>query len=249
VTATGTHIDNLVDVERPAPAWRGAALALTVLALGLGAAVLGHRLVPQLGILSWAICLGALVGNIGVLPRAGTRPLRLFSQKLLQAGIVLLGFSATFASMAALGLPLIGVVALGLVSTLVFTTWLGNRMGLGRARSLLIGTSFAISGTSAIGAIKDTAGAEEEDMTATIAMVTLFGTAAVVLLPLLAGPLGLSDLQFGAWAGASVHEVGQVVLAASPAGAAVVAIAVAVKFTRVMMLAPIAAVLGVIQRV
>ena len=47
-----------------------------------------------------------------------------------------------------------------------------------------------------------------------------------------------------AWAGASVHEVGQVILAASPAGAAVVAIAVVVKFTRILMLAPVVALLG-----
>ncbi len=37
----------------------------------------------------------------------------------------------------------------------------------------------------------------------------------------------------GAWAGLSVHEVAQVVAAASPAGAAAVAVAVVVKLTRV----------------
>jgi uncharacterized membrane protein YadS len=50
------------------------------------------------------------------------------------------------------------------------------------------------------------------------------------------------------WAGASVHEVGQVVAAASPAGAAVVAIAVVVKLTRVVMLAPVVAVVSILRR-
>ena len=59
------------------------------------------------------------------------------------------------------------------------------------------------------------------------------------------GPWGSAVLQFGVWAGASVHEVGQVVAAASPAGAAVVAIAVVVKLTRVVMLAPVVAVVSV----
>ena len=85
-------------------------------------------------------------------------------------------------------------------------------------------------------------------MTVSIAMVTLFGTLALVLLPLLHGPLGLTDLQFGMWAGASVHEVGQVVAAASPAGATVVAVAVVVKLTRVVMLAPVVATVSVLQR-
>ena len=120
-------------------------------------------------------------------------------------------------------------------------------MKLGAARSLLIGTGFAICGASAIAAMEDTAGADEEDVAVGIAMVTLFGTVAMVLLPLLAGPLGLSDVQFGIWAGASIHEVGQVVAAAGAGGAAVVAIAVVVKLTRVLLLAPVVATVSVRQ--
>jgi uncharacterized integral membrane protein (TIGR00698 family) len=236
-------------LDRPAPVGLGNGVALAAMALGLGGAVLAHHLVPQVGILTWAIGLGVLVGNLGVLPRSGAAQFASLTKKLLRAGIVLLGFSVSFASIAALGLPLIAVVAVSLVGTLVFTTWLGNRMGLSPARALLIGTGTAICGASAIAAMEDTAHGDEEDVTAAIAMVTLFGTVAVVLLPLLAGPLGLSDMQFGVWAGASVHEVGQVVAAASPAGAAVVATAVVVKLTRVMMLAPVVAVVSVIQRV
>lgn len=235
-------------IERPAPAWPDAGLGIAVVALGLGGAVLGHHLVPQVGILTWSIALGVAAANLGLLPRSGARQLGLVTRKLLRVGIVLLGFSVSFASIAALGLPLIAVVAASLVGTLVFTTWLGRRMGLGGPRSLLIGTGFAICGASAIAAMEETAGADEEDVTAAIAMVTLFGTVALVLLPLLQGPLGLTDMQFGVWAGASVHEVGQVVAAASPAGAAVVATAVVVKLTRVVMLAPVVAVVGVVQR-
>jgi uncharacterized integral membrane protein (TIGR00698 family) len=252
VTAVATHFTDVVEanvVERPARARRGTWLALVVMALGLGAAVLAHQLVPQVGILTWAIGLGVLAGNIGVLPQSGAKQLGVFTKKLLRAGIVLLGFSVSFASITALGLPLIAVVAVSLVGTLAFTTWLGNRMGLSPARALLIATGTAICGASAIAAMEDTARGDEEDVTAAIAMVTLFGTVLVVLLPLLAGPLGLSDMQFGVWAGASVHEVGQVVAAASPAGAAVVATAIVVKLTRVMMLAPVVAVVSVIQRV
>ena len=113
------------------------------------------------------------------------------TKKLLRVGIVLLGFSVSFASIAALGLPLIAVVAVSLVSTLVFTTWLGRRMGLSAPRALLIGTGFSICGASAIAGMEETAGADEEDVTVSIAMVTLFGTLALVLLPLLQGPLGL----------------------------------------------------------
>jgi uncharacterized integral membrane protein (TIGR00698 family) len=246
MTAVSSHI---VDMrERPAPAWPGAGLALVAMVLGLGGAVLGHLLVPQIGILTWSIGLGVAAANLGLLPEAGSKELGRLTRRLLRVGIVLLGFSVSFASIAALGLPLIAVVAVSLVGTLVFTTWLGRRMGLSSPRALLIGTGFAICGASAIAAMEETSRADEEDVTAAIAMVTLFGTLALVLLPLLQVPLGLSDLQFGVWAGASVHEVGQVVAAASPAGAAVVATAVVVKLTRVVMLAPVVAVVSVVQR-
>jgi uncharacterized integral membrane protein (TIGR00698 family) len=234
--------------ERVSPARANALYGLVVAALGLGGAVLGHQLVPQVGVLTWSIGLGVLAANLGLLPRAASAGLGLVTKRLLRIGIVLLGFSVSFSSIAALGLPLIAVVALSLVGTLVLTTWLGLRLGLSRPRSLLIGTGFAICGASAIAAMEETARADEEDVTAAIAMVTLFGTVALVLLPLLQGPLGLSNLQLGIWAGASVHEVGQVVAAASPAGAAVVATAVVVKLTRVVMLAPVVAIVSTVQR-
>ena len=62
-------------------------------------------------------------------------------------------------------------------SRCVVTTWLGHRARLGPARSLLLGTGFAICGASAIAAMEDTAGGDEEDVAVGIAMVTLFGTA------------------------------------------------------------------------
>jgi uncharacterized integral membrane protein (TIGR00698 family) len=248
MTATTANEDIEV-LERPRPAWLNVALGVVVLALGLGAAMLGHQLVPQVGVLTWSIGLGVAAANLGLLPRAGTRQLGLVTKKLLRVGIVLLGFSVSFASITALGLPMIAVVAVSLVGTLVFTTWLGRRMGLSPARSLLVGTGTSICGASAIAAMEETAGGDEEDVTVAIAMVTLFGTLALILLPLLQGPLGLTGLQFGEWAGASVHEVGQVVAAASPAGAAVVAVAVVVKLTRVVMLAPVVAAVSVMQRI
>jgi uncharacterized integral membrane protein (TIGR00698 family) len=230
------------------PARTGVASGLLVAALGLAAAFGGHALVPQVGVLTWSVALGVVAANLGILPETGTRGLGLVTKRLLRAGIVLLGFSVSFASIAALGLPMIGVVAVSLLGTLVVTTWLGGRLGLSAPRALLIGTGFSICGASAIAGMEETAGADEEDVTVSIAMVTLFGTLALVLLPLLQGPLGLTDLQLGSWAGASVHEVGQVVAAASPAGAAAVTVAVVVKLTRVVMLAPVVAGVSVLQR-
>jgi uncharacterized integral membrane protein (TIGR00698 family) len=221
---------------------------LVAAALGLGGAVLAHQLVPAIGVLTWAVALGMIAGNVGLLPPVAKQALAAVTKRLLRIGIVLLGFAVSFGSILALGAGTVALVAGTLVITLLVTTWLGNRMKLGAARSLLIGTGFAICGASAIAAMEETAGADEEDVTVGIAMVTLFGTLTMVLLPLLASPLGLTDMQFGIWAGASIHEVGQVVAAAGAGGAAVVAIAVVVKLTRVLLLAPVVATVSVRKR-
>jgi uncharacterized integral membrane protein (TIGR00698 family) len=230
--------------EKTARRWPG----LVAAASGLGGAFLAHQFVPAIGVLTWAVALGMIAGNAGLLPRVAKQALAAVTKRLLRIGIVLLGFAVSFGSIMALGFGTVTLVAGTLVTTLVVTTWLGNRMKLGAARSLLIGTGFAICGASAIAAMEETAGADEEDVAVGIAMVTLFGTVAMVLLPLLAHPLGLSDVQFGIWAGASIHEVGQVVAAAGAGGAAVVAVAVVVKLTRVLLLAPVVATVSVRKR-
>ncbi|MCW3840684.1 putative sulfate exporter family transporter [Micromonospora yasonensis] len=53
--------------------------------------------------------------------------------------------------------------------------------------------------------------------------------------------LHLSEASFGIWAGASVHEVAQVVATAGAVGSAALATAVVVKLTRVILLAPLIA--------
>lgn len=235
-------------LARTAPSGRAVVPGLVVAAVGTAVATLAHGLVHQVGMLTWAVVLGAVAANLGLL-RPATRPgLRLATKKLLRVGVALLGLSLPVAAIAGLGLPVIGLVVVTLLTTLLSTAWLGLRLGLGRPRSLLIATGFAICGASAIAAMEENAEADEDDVAMAIAMVTLCGTVAMIALPLLQAPLGLGDAQFGAWAGASVHEVGQVVAAAGPAGAAAVSVAVVVKLTRVLLLAPVVAVVSVLRR-
>ena len=221
---------------------------MAVAIAGVLAALLAHQVIPAVGPLTWAVLLGAVAANTGVLGDT-TRPgLKWATRRLLRAGVVLLGFSLSVVSIARLGVPMIALVVVTLLMTLGLTWWLGMRLRVGRARSLLIATGFAICGASAIAAMEENAEADEDDFAVAIAMVTVCGTVAMIALPLLQGPLGLTDVQLGAWAGASVHEVGQVVAAASPAGAAAVGIAMVVKLTRVLLLAPVVAGVGVARR-
>lgn len=221
---------------------------LTVTAAGVIASIAGHGMVDQIGVLTWSVILGAAAANLGLLPCITKPGLRIATKKLLRVGVVLLGFSLSLVSISSLGVPVIALVVVTLLSTLLATSWLGLRMGLGRPRSLLIGTGFAICGASAIAAMEENAEADEDDVAVAIAMVTICGTIAMLAVPLLQTPLGLTDTQLGVWAGASVHEVGQVVAAAGPAGATAVAVAIVVKLTRVLLLAPVVAAVSVQRR-
>lgn len=87
-----------------------------------------------------------------------------------------------------------------------------------------------------------------ESVAAAIALVVVFGTLMIALVPMLGHALGLTDMEVGMWGGASVHEVAQVVAIGGSVGGAALGAAVVIKLGRVLMLAPVMAVLGVVER-
>lgn len=111
--------------------------------------------------------------------------------------------------------------------------------------SLLVATGFSICGASAIAAVEGVADADDDDVVFSIALVTIFGTVAIFVLPAIGNLVGLHGIAYGNWVGASVHDIGQVVAAASPGGSAAVKAAVIVKLTRVVLLAPLVAGLSI----
>jgi uncharacterized integral membrane protein (TIGR00698 family) len=90
--------------------------------------------------------------------------------------------------------------------------------------------------------------ARDEEAGFALATVTALGTIAMLATPVLGTKvLGLSDDDFGLWAGGSVHEVAQVVGAASGVSAAALAVATIVKLTRVVLLVPVMVVTAFIK--
>ena len=223
-----------------------AAAGATLVAWGL------HTLVPAVPLLTAAVLLGIVVGQLPGLRPALAGPLRpglsLAAKRLMRLGVVLLGLKLSLVDIAELGWVTIGTTVLIVVGTFFGTLWLGRRVGLPGHQPLLIATGFAVCGASAIGAMSGVVRAKDRETATPVALVTLCGTLAIGVLPLLWHPLGLTDLQFGHWVGAGVHDVGQVVATAQIAGSAALAVAVVVKLTRVLMLAPLVAGVAVYER-
>lgn len=212
-----------------------------VLAYGLVAvaAFCVGRIYPLVSPLLVALGIGLVLANVRL--RGG--PISAVDPRLtklvLRYGIVLLGLRLPLSALRDIGFP--GIVTVLAVVSLTFGTtwWMGKRLGLDGGLVVLIGAGFSICGAAAVAAVEGGIRRKPSDIATAIAMVTVFGTLMIGLVPLVSKLLGLSDLQTGVWAGASIHEVAQVVAAASVAGPSAVAVASTIKLARVAMLAAV----------
>ncbi|MEO7007238.1 MAG: putative sulfate exporter family transporter [Terrimesophilobacter sp.] len=225
-------------------------LAAAAVAVGLAFAL--HAALPVVPVLTASVGLGILVAQFPAVRRwldgVLASGLRFAARTLMRVGIVLLGLKLSLIDIGRLGLLAILVIVGIVLVTFSGTYWMGRLFRLPNTQALLVATGFSICGASAIGAMGSVTRSSHEEQATPVALVTLCGTLAIGVLPLLKVPLGLTDLQFGHWVGASVHDVGQVVATAQTAGSAALAIAVVVKLTRVLMLAPMVAGAGLVLR-
>ena len=157
---------------------------------------------------------------------------------VLRTAIVLLGLQVTVGQLLSIGGGAILLAIAAVALTMPFTMWLGARLGVAPALAQLIGTGTGICGASAIVAANEVAGGDREDVAYALAVVTLFGTIALVLYPALGAALEMSPRVFGLWAGASIHEVVQAVGAAAAGGPEAAEVGTITKLARVVLLAP-----------
>nr|WP_205693227.1 putative sulfate exporter family transporter [Cellulomonas sp. IC4_254] len=222
----------------------GAAAALLV-----GAACLGlTALVPVLPGLLVAIVLGAVARSAGLLPAVLEPGLAWTGRRVLRAGVVLLGLQLSVGDLLGLGTGEVLVLLATVAATFATTLWLGRVLGVGRRLTLLVATGFSICGAAAVAAMSPVADAEEDEVATAVALVTVYGSLAILVVPVAAGALGLADRTAGLWAGMSVHEVAQVVAAAGTVSAAALSVAVVAKLARVVLLAPLDAGVGLVRR-
>lgn len=221
-------------------------------AVAVGLSLFIHSLFPSIPAMTCAVALGLLAGNLPFVHRpidGAMKPgLTFAGKRLMRAGIVVLGLKLSIVDIMQLGWITFGIIAGVVVLTFAGTWLLGKLFRLPGDMPLLIATGFSICGASAIGAMAAARGTKHEDTVLPVALVTLCGTLAIGVLPLLMLPLGLDALAFGQWVGISVHDVGQVVAAAQVAGGGALAVALVFKLTRVVLLAPIVSLAALASR-
>jgi uncharacterized integral membrane protein (TIGR00698 family) len=177
-------------------------------------------------------------------PAAAMPGIRLAQRPLLRWAVAGLGFRLSLRELASIGGPALVVVVLATGSALFVGWWIARRLRVPEDLGLLLGVGGAICGASAIVAAETVVQGDRRHAPIALGVVTLLGTVGIVLYPLLARSLGMSDFVYGVFDGASLHEMAQVVAAGAGVSPEAQNVATVVKLARICLLAPVIVFLG-----
>ena len=163
------------------------------------------------------------------------------SSTILRIGVALLGIRIGVDDIVTLGFAPVLVVTIGSSLTVLFGILLARAMGL-HGLGVLTGGAVAICGASAalaISAVLPPNPESERNTIFTVIAVTTLSTMTMVLYPIAAVVIGLSDSETGLFLGATIHDVAQVVGAGYSVSENSGDIATFTKLMRVALLVPL----------
>ncbi len=210
-----------------------------VAVVALTARLVGQLLPPVISEVLVAVLLGIIITNVVGLPKSTAPGIAFAVQRILRLGIILLGARLSLGAVVNIGLGALGLVLVCMTLALSVALLVGRMANLPPRLALLIGVGTAVCGNSAIVATAPVIGAEEREVSFAVATITLFGTLAVFLYPLIGFALGLTDQAFGLWSGVAVNDTSQVVAASAAFSNAARDVATVVKLVRNALMAPL----------
>lgn len=223
-------------------AWlKGIGFTFIIALLGYGLAIVpGFNRVGQL---ACSIILAVLYRQVWGYPEQIRSGIEFSSKKLLRFAIILFGLKLNLDIVLHQGMGLLVrdavTIFFAITVTLLLAKWLKADFSL----SMLLGIGTGICGAAAIAAVSPILKAKEEDTAMGAGIIALIGTIFSIAYTILRPLLPISDIQYGIWAGVSLHEIAHVALAAAPAGQDALAIALLAKLGRVFLLVPLSFIL------
>lgn len=207
-----------------------------------------NKLQSAISPLALCVLFGFMAANFATWPSWAEAGTKLASKKIMRIGVALLGFQLSVAALRAIGFKGVATVFLVVTFTIFGILALSKVFGMTGDLGLLIGVGFGVCGATAVAAIRPQTKATEEETSYAIALISLCGTLSIAVLPFLGHLMNLSTATFGAWTGAAVHDVGQVIATASIWNQDAISAAIVVKLARVCLLAPIVLILSIRHR-
>lgn len=159
-----------------------------------------------------AIVLGMIIRNTVGIPSVLEPGLK-YSTTFTKTGIVVMGTKYTWASLVKVGTVSMIFIAIMLFATVWVMFRLKNKFTLTDTLGGCLAAGYSICGVSATVATGPAIRAKGQEMTYAIASILVFGLTMLFILPPLGKAIGLTDAQFGAWAGVSIVNSAQVLAA------------------------------------
>ena len=197
----------------------------------------------RIGPLIVGLMLGVFVANAARdrLPQSLDAGVLFSAKTILRLAIILYGFRISFAQVVGVGAAGVALDLFMVSSTLILGCYLGTQwLGIDKETAILTSAGAAICGAAAVVATEPLVKSERHQTAMAVATVVIFGTLAMVLYPIVyrSGIVPLSEEAFGVYIGASLHGVAHAVAASDAVGPHAANVAIIVKMTRVLMLAP-----------
>lgn len=205
-------------------------------------AKLGALFLPSLGAGTLSILLGIILGNLFFQQSIWKKGTTFSEKTLLEWSIVLLGMSATFQTIATIGVRGMSYILLQMSLTIFFIILIGRKMLFSQAFTFLMAGGNAVCGSSAIGAISPAIDAKDNEKGQAIMLVNLLGTLMMLTLPIVGTFIYHDDVLLqSALIGGTLQSVGQVIASASMLSPDVVELATIFKIMRIILLVVVVA--------
>ena len=157
-----------------------------------------------------AIIFGIIIRNAGILPKIFYPGIKAF-EKILIVGIVLIGASLNFRNIGSQGLNILAIILITMFISFFVIYFLGKAFKLPTALAVLLSVGTTICGGSAIAVTAPLIKAKEEETSYAIGTIALWGLIAIIVYPKIAQFIGVTDVNFGVFAGTAIHSTPQVV--------------------------------------
>ena len=159
--------------------------------------------------------------------------------KLLQAGIIIIGFTITSSTAINLISEFFLQVSLFVIAIFLIGILLAKAFNINNSLGLLISSGTAICGATAIAAIAPIIKSKPKELLIALSIIFTFNAIAIVAFPLIGQSLEMSYEHFGAWSAMAIHDTGSVIGAAMTYGGNSAEVAATLKLGRTLWLIPL----------
>ncbi|MFI3263066.1 MAG: putative sulfate exporter family transporter [Rikenellaceae bacterium] len=202
----------------------------------------GQTEVSYLGInyAIWAIAIGIIISNTVGVPEWLKPAIR--SEYYIKTGLVIMGAEILINKILAIGLPGIFVAWIVTPIVLITTYIFGQKVLKLKSKSLnmTICADMSVCGVSAAIATASATKAKKEELTIAITLSMIFTVVMMVVLPMIAKALGLSEVIAGAWLGGTLDSTGAVVAAGNFIGDTALNVAATIKMIQNVLIGVVA---------